>query len=83
LLSEKPNGLLHCKLDFQMASIAQAIIEAGQKKWKAARKQLESIESEKKNNNPKQKRLVASASELCYKKQGVPDSQCKMLLFIW
>jgi len=31
-----------------MASIAHAIIEAGQKKFEAAREQLESIESEKK-----------------------------------
>jgi len=63
--------------DFQMASIAQAIIEAAQKKCKAAREQMESIESEKKTINRKRKQLVASAraGEPCrkIKKHGVPS----------
>ena len=58
--------------DFQMASIAQAVIEAGQKKCKTAREQLEAIESKKKSVNRKRKQLVASASEPRNKKQGVP-----------
>jgi hypothetical protein len=57
--------------DFQMASLAQAVIEAGQKKCKAAREQLEVIESKKKNVNCKRKQIVASASEPSNKKHGV------------
>lgn len=48
------------------------VIEAGQKKCKTAREQLESIESKKKSVNRKRKQLVASASEPRNKKQGVP-----------
>ena len=48
--------------DFHMASIAQAIIEAGQKKCKAAREQLEDIESKKKDINRKRKQQIPSAS---------------------
>ncbi len=48
--------------DFQMASIAQAIIEAGQKKCKAAREQLEETESKKKDVNRKRKQQIPSAS---------------------
>ena len=55
-----------------MASIAQAVTEAGQKKRKTAREQLEVIESNKKSVNRKRKQLVASASEPRNKKQGVP-----------
>jgi len=37
--------------DFSMASIVQAVIEAGQKKCKTAGEQLEAIESKKKSVN--------------------------------
>jgi len=62
--------------NFQMASIAQAIIEAGQKNCKAAREQLESIESEKRSINRKRKRLVTSASEPCRKKHSLTARCC-------
>ena len=52
-----------------MASIAQAVIDAGQKKCKTAREQLEAIESNKKSVNRKRKQLVASASEPHNRKQ--------------
>ena len=67
----KLNAALLAK-DFQMASIAQAVIEAGQKKCKIAREQSEAIESNKKSVNRKRKQLVASASEPRNKKQRVP-----------
>jgi len=57
--------------DLQMASIAQTVIEAGQKKCETAREQLEAIESNKKSVNRKRKQLVASASEPRNKKQRV------------
>ena len=59
--NEKLTSALRAK-DFQMASVAQAIIEAGQKKCKTAREQLETIESKKKYVNRKRKELVAVAS---------------------
>jgi len=58
--------------DMQMASVAQAVIEAGQKKCKTAKEHFEATESNKKSVNRKQKQLVASASEPRNKKQGVP-----------
>ena len=61
-------------------SVVGAVIEAGQKKCKTAREQLEAIESHKKSVNRKRKQLVASASEPRNKKQGVPVQE---LLIMW
>ena len=58
-------------IDLQMASIAQAVIEAGQKS-KNAREQLEALESNKKTVNRRRKQLLTSASEPRNMKQGVP-----------
>jgi len=55
-----------------MASIAQAVFKASQKKCKTAREQLEAIESNKKSFNRKRKQLIASGSKPRNKKQGVP-----------